>query len=63
MGETTDKVAGKSKEVFGAATGDRRTEAKGKAQYTRGGLKGWFERVRASLKRSTENSSPQRRPV
>ena len=57
MGETSDKVTGKAKEVYGAATGDRRTEAEGKAQHARGGLKGWFERMRQSWRRM--NEAPQ----
>ena len=34
-----DKVAGKAKEVKGAATGDKKTEMKGKAQGAKGNLK------------------------
>ncbi|HLT31622.1 MAG TPA: CsbD family protein [Myxococcaceae bacterium] len=64
MGETSDKVSGKVKEVYGAATGDRRTEAEGKAQHARGGLKGWFERMRQSWRRMNEAPTTQtRRPI
>ena len=34
-----DKVAGKAKEVKGAATGDKKTEAEGKAQGAKGNVK------------------------
>jgi len=34
-----DKVAGKAKEVKGAATGDKKTEVEGKAQGAKGKLK------------------------
>jgi uncharacterized protein YjbJ (UPF0337 family) len=34
-----DKVAGKVKEVKGAATGDKKTEAQGKAQGAKGNIK------------------------
>lgn len=61
MGETSDKVKGKVKEVYGAATGDRSTELEGKAQHARGGLKGWFEKLRHNFRRLTEPQ--ERRPV
>ena len=34
-----DKIAGKAKEVKGAATGDKKTEMKGKAQGAKGDIK------------------------
>ena len=34
-----DKVAGKAKEVKGAATGDKKTKMEGKAQGAKGNLK------------------------
>ena len=34
-----DKVAGKAKEVKGAATGDKKTEAEGKVQGAKGDVK------------------------
>jgi uncharacterized protein YjbJ (UPF0337 family) len=34
-----DKVAGKAKEVKGAATGDKQTEAEGKIQGAKGNIK------------------------
>ena len=34
-----DKVAGKAKEVKGAATGDKKTETEGKAQGAKGDVK------------------------
>ena len=39
MAGVGDKVAGKAKEVKGAVTGDKKTEAEGKAQGAKGGVK------------------------
>ena len=39
MAGLKDKVEGKAKEVKGAATGDKKTEMKGKAQGAKGGMK------------------------
>jgi uncharacterized protein YjbJ (UPF0337 family) len=39
MAGLKDKVEGKAKEVKGAATGDKKTEAEGKVQGAKGNLK------------------------
>jgi uncharacterized protein YjbJ (UPF0337 family) len=39
MAGMKDKVAGKAKEVKGAATGDKKTELEGKAQGAKGNVK------------------------
>ena len=40
-----DKAAGKAKEVKGAVTGDKKTEAEGKAQGARGNIKKTADKV------------------
>jgi uncharacterized protein YjbJ (UPF0337 family) len=40
MGEITDKVQGKAREVKGSATGDAGEELKGKAQQVKGKVEG-----------------------
>ncbi|MBQ1084205.1 MULTISPECIES: CsbD family protein [Nocardiopsis] len=39
MGKHFDDAAGKGKEAFGKATGDKRTEAEGKLDQTKAGAK------------------------
>lgn len=49
-----DKVAGKAKEVKGKATGDKGTEAEGKAQQTVGTVKGKADEVASNVQHGTK---------
>lgn len=44
-----DQASGKVKETFGKATGDKRTEAEGKAEHTSGKVKEFFSDVKDSV--------------
>ncbi len=64
MGELTSKVKGKAKEVAGAATGNRRLEAEGKAEGFLGRLKGAFEELKHAFRkeaRATSRPAPRSR--
>ena len=50
MGEIIDKVKGKIKQTAGAATGDRKLEAKGKLDQAKGNVKGAVEEVKHAVK-------------
>ncbi len=50
MGAFMDKLRGKVKELKGAATGNRRVEAEGKAEYGKGRVKEGFEDVKREVK-------------
>lgn len=45
MGEMTDKLSGKAKQVSGILTGDKKLEAEGKGDEAKGGLKGKMNEV------------------
>lgn len=51
MGEIIDKTKGKAKEVAGVVTGDRKLQAKGKADHAKGTLKGKFEQWKRGIKK------------
>lgn len=58
-----DKVAGKAKEVTGKVTGDQATETEGKAQQTRGNVKGKADEVADNVRFAAENADREaRRP-
>lgn len=48
MGGTMDKIKGAAKEEVGKATGDRRTEAEGKADQVKGHVKDAAQDVKES---------------
>ena len=50
MGEIIDKVKGKIKQTAGAATGDKKLEAKGKLDQAKGNVKGAVEEVKHAVK-------------
>jgi uncharacterized protein YjbJ (UPF0337 family) len=50
MGEIIDKVKGKIKQAAGAATGDKKLEAKGKLDEAKGNVKGAVEEVKHAVK-------------
>jgi uncharacterized protein YjbJ (UPF0337 family) len=60
MGEMTDKFKGRSKEVAGSVTGDRKLEAEGKKDYSRGKVKEGFERLKEGLRGLTRKDNPHR---
>jgi uncharacterized protein YjbJ (UPF0337 family) len=43
MGKTTDKIAGRAKQVVGVVTGDEETKREGQRQEDKGKLKGDLE--------------------
>ena len=47
---TIDDVAGKAKEAFGSATGDKSTENEGKFDQAKADLKGAGEKVKDAFK-------------
>ncbi|MBS2963064.1 CsbD family protein [Actinocrinis puniceicyclus] len=51
-GHEAQKLKGKAKEKVGSATGDRRTQAEGKADKTAGSLKRAGDEVKDAAKRS-----------
>jgi uncharacterized protein YjbJ (UPF0337 family) len=58
MGELTDKFGGKAKEIRGAATGDGRLEAEGKAERAMGTLKGKWEEAKHAIKEALHREKP-----
>jgi len=50
MGDTTDKLKGKAKEVAGAATGDEGLENEGKLDQAKGSLKKAAENLKDKAK-------------
>lgn len=50
MGEWTDKLKGRFKSTVGKATGDRRLEAEGETDETKGKVKGGIEEVKHGIK-------------
>ena len=50
MGEYTDKIKGKAKQVQGDLTDDDSKRIEGELQEQRGKLKGTFERAKARVK-------------
>jgi len=62
MGELMDKTKGKAKEVAGVATGDRRLETEGKADYAKGSLKGGWERFKQQIREAFQRR-PARQPM
>jgi uncharacterized protein YjbJ (UPF0337 family) len=54
MGETTDKIKGKAKQLEGRLTGDKSRIAEGMADETRGNLKGVANKVKAVTRNLSE---------
>jgi len=54
MGETTDKIKGKAKQLEGRLTGDKSRIAEGMADETRGNLKGVASKVKAVTRNLSE---------
>lgn len=50
MGGTTDKLKGEAKESWGKVTGDRSTEAEGKLDKAKGGVKDTAQDVRDGVR-------------
>lgn len=52
MGEAKDKLKGKTKEIVGKATRNRRMEAEGVGLQARGAVRGAVKDAKRALKRS-----------
>ena len=50
MGGTSDKIKGSIKEAAGKVTGDKRTEAEGKADQVKGDAKQAVEKVKDAFR-------------
>ena len=55
MGGTTDKIKGSVKEAAGKMTGDKRTEAEGKADQVKGDVKNVAEDVKQGVKDTADH--------
>jgi uncharacterized protein YjbJ (UPF0337 family) len=51
MGELIEKAKGKIKQMFGAMSGNRRTQAEGIVEEKKGDLKSKLEEVKQDIKR------------
>jgi uncharacterized protein YjbJ (UPF0337 family) len=55
MGGTSDKIKGSIKETAGKMTGDKHTEAEGKADKVKGDVKNIAEDVKESVKDTADH--------
>ena len=56
MSGTTDKIKGSVKETVGKVTGDKHTEAEGKADKVKGHIKDAAEEAKEAMKEAAHNT-------